>query len=340
MSVKAPSLKDVAGRAGVSVTTVSRLLNGSLDLPRETKARIEDAIRALDYQPNPHARRLSMGKSDTIGLVVPDIANPYISTFAAAVEQAADEARLAVSLQVTLNRAGREIEYLQLIARNHVDGLIVVTNHPDDGTLAELIAKTGKVIVVDEDIPGSKVPKLYSDNEQGGFLVGRHLGENGHKHVIFVGGHEKMISTRRRCAGLLRGLKETQGDLVHVERYVGEYTIRYGREAAARFLAEKTGATAIFASSDEIAIGMMEVFLPAGVSIPGDVSMVGFDDVGPLHLFSTPLTAIRQPVRSMGKRALELLVQTNWQDWVPSESEELLSVELIARNSVAPPPSR
>ncbi|MGN7772039.1 LacI family DNA-binding transcriptional regulator [Phyllobacterium sp. 22552] len=332
-----PSLKDVAAAAGVSVTTISRFVNGSLDLPHNTKKRIEDAITTLKYVPNPHARRLSMGRSDTIGLVVPEIANPFFSTFVAAVEQAADEKKLAVSLHATLNRPGREIEYLQLIERNHVDGLIFVTNHPDDGALANLINRSSKVIVVDEDIPGSKAPKLFCDNDHGGYLAGLHLAGHGHRHVLFIGGDERMISARRRFDGVMRALREHHAGLARVDRYAGEYTINYGRQAALRFLEERHEATAIFASSDEIAIGLLEVFKDRGVSVPGDVSMIGFDDVGPLHLFAPPLTVIRQPVRQLGSRALELLLETNWQEWKPSASEELLPVEIVVRNSVAPP---
>ncbi|MBA8901945.1 LacI family DNA-binding transcriptional regulator [Phyllobacterium sp. P30BS-XVII] len=332
-----PSLKDVAAAAGVSVTTVSRLVNGSLDLPYHTKKRIEDAIKSLNYMPNPHARRLSMGRSDTIGLVVPEIANPFFSTLVAAVEQAADERKLAVSLHATLNRPGREIEYLQLIERNHVDGLIFITNHPDDGSLANLINRSGKVIIVDEDVPGSKAPKLFCDNENGGYLAGIHLAERGHSHVLFVGGDERMISARRRFDGLMRALHERHGDVAKVDRYAGEYTVKYGREAALRFLEERHEATAIFASSDEIAIGLIEVFKDRNVSVPDDVSIIGFDDVGPLHLFGPPLTVVRQPVRQLGRRALELLLETNWQEWKPSASEELLPVEIVVRNSVAPP---
>jgi LacI family transcriptional regulator len=334
---KTPSLKDVAAAAGVSVTAVSRLMNGSLDLPPPTTKRIEDAIKALNYRPNPHARRLSMGRSDTIGLVVPDIANPFFATLVAAVEQAADEKRMAVSLHATLNRAGREVEYLHLIERNHVDGLIFVTNHADDGTLAALINRTGKVVIVDEDIPGSNAPKLFCDNDQGGYLAGLHLAEYGHRHILFIGGDQRMISARRRYDGVLRALREAQGDSVRVDRYAGEYTVEYGRQAALRFLEEQSGATAIFASSDEIAIGLIEVMRSREISVPGDLSLIGFDDVGPLHLFSPPLTVIRQPVREIGRRSLELLLGTNWQEWKPSASEELVPVEIVVRNSVAPP---
>lgn len=340
MAEKAASLKDVANAAGVSVTTVSRLLNGSLTLPDETRERIEAAIRDLHYQPNPHARRLSRGRSDTIGLVVPDIANPFFATFVAAVEEEADSRGLAVSLFATLNRAGREVAYLELIEHKHVDGLIFVTNHADDGQLARLISKAGKVVVADEDVPGADAPKLFCDNEQGGYLAGRHLAEHGHRDVLFVGSAEEMISGRRRFDGLHRALSEHWRQDIAPASYRGAYTIEFGREAAHRFVAEGMPATAIFATSDEITIGLIEVFRAEGISVPGDVSVIGFDDIAPFHLFATPVTAIRQPVRAIGRRSLALLVETNWQDLVSPAPHELLPVELVVRESVAPPAKR
>ncbi|TPW30165.1 LacI family DNA-binding transcriptional regulator [Martelella alba] len=337
---RATSLKDVAKAAGVSVTTISRLLNGSLDLPDATRQRIEKAIAELGYVPNPHARRLSRGRSDMIGLVIPDIANPFFAMLVAAIEEEADQKGLTVSLNATLNRPGREMKYLGLIEHHHVDGLIFVTNHPDDGELSGLINRTGKVVIVDEDVPGAMAPKLFCDNYQGGYLAGQHFAEFGHRKVLFVGGPDAMISTTRRFAGLQQALKERFGEEGEVLRYAGEYTVTAGRHAARRFLDEGLPTTAIFASSDEIAIGLIEVLYSEGVSIPDRVSVIGFDDIGPLHLFSPPLTAVRQPVRAIGARALTLLLETDWQKSGSLESEELLPVEIVKRNSVAPPAIR
>jgi LacI family transcriptional regulator len=326
----------VAKVAGVSVTTVSRFLNGSLELPDRTRAMIETAIRDLNYAPNPHARRLSLGRSDTIGLVVPDIATPFFATLVASVEAEADRRGLALSLYATLNRSGREKSYLSAIHRNHVDGIIFVTNHPDDGTLAEAINRSGRVVVLDEDVPGTSVPKLFCDNETGGYLAGRHLAEAGHREVLFVGGVDAMISGSRRFAGFRRAMTEVWGDDARITRFAGEYTVAFGRTAGARFLAEARTSTAIFATSDELTIGILEVLRDNGVSVPRDVSLVGFDDVGPLHLFSPGITAIRQPVRELGARALSLLVEPD-PAMTGSSPEELLPVTLIARDSVAPP---
>ncbi len=334
---KPPGLRDVAELARVSVSTVSRLLNGSLELPEETTRRIRDAIKTLNYQPNPHARRLSRGRSDIIGLVVPDIANPFFATLVASVEEAAEESHLAVALYATLNRYEREIAYLQMIAHHHVDGLIFVTNHPDDGELARLINQAKNVVVVDEDVPGAIAPKLFGDNEQGGYLAGRHLLQNMHKRVLYVGGPEQMVSTHRRRAGFERAMKECGEAGLELLSFGGGYDRASGRQAARWFLQQGHPATAIFAASDEIAIGVLEVFREQGVSVPEDVSIVGYDDVGPLHLFAPGLTAVRQPVREFGRQALSLLKEIAASTAEDRTEEMLLPVELVVRESVAPP---
>jgi LacI family transcriptional regulator len=330
------NLKDVAQAAGVSVTTVSRFLNGSLDLPDRTRLAIEAAILELNYLPNPHARRLSRGRSDTIGLVIPDVATPFFATLVAAVEAEADRRGLGLTLHATLNRGERELTYLQAVRRNQVDGLIFVTNHPDDGTLAAAINASGQVVILDEDVAGTSVPKLFCDNEQGGYLAGRHLAEAGHRRVLFIGGVDAMLSGARRFAGFRRAMTETWGADAQIERYEGEYTAEFGQLAAKRMLEARLNATAVFATSDEITIGVLEVLNAAGIRVPQDLSLVGFDDVGPLHLFAPAVTAVRQPVRALGVRALALLLDSDWTDPTKLPPEEIMPVTLITRNSVAP----
>lgn len=330
------SLRDVAQAAGVSVTTVSRFLNGSLDLPDRTRTAVEAAILQLNYLPNPHARRLSRGRSDTIGLVIPDVATPFFATLMAAVEAEADRRGLGLTLHATLNRGERELSYLQAVRRNQVDGLIFVTNHPDDGSLAAAINASGQVVVLDEDVAGTSVPKLFCDNDQGGYLAGRHLAEAGHRRALFIGGVDAMLSGKRRFAGFQRAMTEVWGDDARIERYEGEYSTDFGRRAAKRMLESDLKPTAVFATSDEITIGVLEVLNAAGVRVPQDISLVGFDDVGPLHLFAPAVTAVRQPVRALGIRALALLLDTDWTDPTNLPPEEIMPVTLITRNSVAP----
>lgn len=332
----AANLKDVAQAAGVSVTTVSRFLNGSLDLPDRTRTAVEGAIVALNYLPNSHARRLSRGRSDTIGLVIPDIATPFFATLVAAVEAEADRRGLGLTLHATLNRRERELSYLQAVRRNQVDGLIFVTNHPDDCSLAAAINASGRVVILDEDVAGTSVPKLFCDNDQGGYLAGRHLAEAGHRRVLFIGGVDAMLSGTRRFAGFKRAMMEVWGRDAQIERYMGEYLAEFGRAAALRMLAAERKVTAVFATSDEITIGVLEVLNAAGIRVPQDLSLIGFDDVGPLHLFAPAVTAVRQPVRALGIRALSLLLDTDWTDPENLPPEEILPVTLIMRKSVAP----
>ncbi len=332
------NLQDVATAAKVSKTTVSRYLNGSLELPEKTSRAIDAAIKALNYAPNPHARRLSLKRSDTIALVVPEISTPFFATFVAAVEAGADERGLSLALHATLNRAGRELSYLGEIRQGHADGLIFITNHAGDSALADKINAAGPCIVVDEDVPGTEVPKLFCDNETGGYLAGRHLAKTGHRHVLFVGGPDTMISGARRYKGLERGIREIAGDYARIRRISGQYTVESGRSAGRAFVADTHDRpTAIFATSDELVIGLFEVLREAGIKVPHDVSVVGFDDVGPLHLFSPAVTAVRQPVMELGKRALELLLDRRPEDGAHPPKEELLPVTLIERDSVAPP---
>ncbi len=329
------SLKDVAKNAGVSTATVSRYLNRTLELPKETADRIEKSVQMLGYMPNPHARRLSLGRSDTIGLVVPEIGSPFFAAFVAAVEEEADRRGLSLALHATLNRPNREVQYLAEINRNQIDGLIFVTNHPETDALRDIMNSTGKVVIVDEDVPGAQAPRLFCDNKNGGFIAGQHLAAAGHRHVLFVGCGDDMMSGARRYAGFEQAFAGL--DRVNVERFVGTYTIETGRAAARQFLNVPVRPTAIFATSDEITIGVMEVLREAGVSIPEEVSIVGFDDVGPLHLFSPAVTAVRQPLHQLGQRALEILLQTVAADAEPVHQEELLPVTLIERDSVASP---
>lgn len=332
--MRPPNIRDVARRAGVSATTVSRFLNGSLEPAVATRSSIEAAIRDLSFVPNPHARRLGRGRSDAIALLVPDISAPFFARLVASAEAEADRRGLELELHVTMNRAERERRYLAAIQRNHVDGVIVATNHPDDGGLAEAMSRSGRVVLVDEDVPGAVVPKVMSDNHESGRLAGRCLAAAGHRRVLFLGGPPGMTSTRRRRAGLEEVIAERWGGQGRVLAREGSYSEAFGREAGRRFVAEGLPATAAFVTSDEMLIGFLGALREAHVDVPGDVSVVGHDDVAPLGLFDPPVTAVRQPVDELGARAVALLAEGAG---ATAPGETLLSVTLVERRSVAAP---
>lgn len=333
LGARPPNIRDVARRAGVSATTVSRVLNGTLEPAASTRSSIEAAIRDLGYVPNPHARRLGRGRSDALALLVPDISAPFFARLVAAAEAEAGRRGLELELHVTMNRPDRERRYLQAIQRNHVDGVIVATNHPDDGSLAEAMSRSGRVVLVDEDVPGATVPKIMSDNREAGRLAGRHLAAAGHRRVLFLGGPPGLTSTRRRRAGLEEAVAARWGAEGGVVAWEGSYSEAFGQEAGRRVLAERPAVTAAFVTSDEMLIGFLGALRAGGLAVPGEMSVIGHDDVAPLALFDPPVSAIRQPVDALGARAVALLAEGA----AMAPGETLLPVSLVERRSVAAP---
>jgi len=296
---------------------------------------IEDAVRELGYQPNPHARSLSRGRSDTIGLVIPNIANLYFAELAASVEQTASEHGLAMLLCVTLNKLEREREYLRRLGTNYLDGLIFVTNHPNDGELSTLINRTNRrVVVLDEDIVGARGVKIFSDNKIAGYLATKHLLDAGHRRIAIIFGPEAMMSSRDRLAGCYQAISEAGVGAELTSLLYGEYSPSHGRRAAEELLAANDGTSALIVASDQITIGAVAVFHERGIRIPDDLSLIGADDVYPFHLLSPPLTTIRQPVEAMGRRAVQLLIDSLRRTSSRSLIEHL-APELITRDSVA-----
>lgn len=333
-----PSLKDVAKEAGVSVATVSRHLNGSISLPERTRSRIDSAVAQLRYRPNPHARRLSLGRSDTIALVVPDIANPFFSLLAASVERAASDQGSMVVLHATFNSDQRELAALEQARQNHVDGLIFSTNHQPSGAVADALGAMDRAIVLDEAVPGASVPSLFCDNQQGGYLAGRHLAEIGHRHVAYIGGGSELYSTKMRLKGFEQGLASVwdDGD-TRVDLFTGEHSVESGRHLTAECLERAPLATALFIGSDELAIGAIETIKKAGISIPELLSIISFDDVRSLHLYDPPITAVSQPVRDLGRAAVDLLMNGDWTGDGLRGRVDFLKVSLTKRASVAAP---
>jgi LacI family transcriptional regulator len=330
-------VKDVAALAEVSVTTVSRYLNAGLTLPPVTAARIDAAVRQLDYQPNRLARSLSLGRSNTIGLVVPEIANPFFAHLAAAVESAAEAEGMGLLLCATLNRLDRELDYLERLRSHQVDGLIFLTNHRDDGTLARRVAALESIVLLDEDVEGTGVPKLFCDNVQGGRLAGEHLLAAGHSRIGFIGGPQGLMSSGERLEGLRAAVADKPGASLGWASS-GPHTPEQGRAAAAEWFVLPDRPTALFLGSGALLQGFLEAVQEAGLAVPADVSLVAFDDIGPLHLFNPPITAIRQPVAEFGRRSVALLCARLRGE--PSGAPVRLPVELVERQSVAPPASR
>ncbi len=329
---KAARLKDVAAETGLSEATVSRYLNSSISLPPSTRQRIDEAVARLRYKANPQARSLSLGRSDQIGLVIPDLANPFFAQIAAVIELTADACGLGLLLCTTSNRRTREMEYIHRLQQNQIDGLLFITNHDDDGSVAAAINATRGIVLLDEDVVGAITPKIFADNERGGRLAAQHLIEHGHRVIGIISGPLGLMSARERTQGVRHAVNKSRDAVISVE-YTGNYTRDHGRISAARLLQEHPGTTALFTGNDEILVGVLEVLRDQGVSVPDMMSIVTFDDVEPLHLFNPPISAIRQDVAGMGNRAVHLLIDSSSSQ--RTFVTERIMVDLVVRASVA-----
>jgi LacI family transcriptional regulator len=328
------TLSEVAEQAGVSPTLVSRYLNNRIELPAATRERIDGAIARLDYRPNLLAKRLSTGRAEAISLVTPEIANPFFAELAAAIEAEAERHGYAVYISSTGGDPARAADAVRRLRDQHVDGLIMMTSHPDDGTLAALLATSRNIVLVDEDIPGVNVPRVFVENEHGAWLAARHLIEAGHRDIALIGGPEGLLSVRERLAGFRRAMHEHGLRVRSGWELLGEYSREFGRRALERLLDAPRRPTAILACSDYIAVGVLKAARERGMSLPRDISLVGFDDMPFAELVDPPLTTVRQPVAEMGRIACErLLAILNGSEASPLTR---LPVELIIRQSVAP----
>lgn len=328
------TLADVAAQAGVSPSAVSRYLNGRVDLPLATALRIDAAVERLNYRPNALARRLSTGRTDVIGLVTPDIGGHFFGAMAAAVESEARRNGYSINLTATGGDFRNEVEALRAVRDRHVDGVIISIQSPDQGgRLARSVSDTGSVVLVDEDVPGVKAPRILYQNEIGGFLATHYLLGAGHRRIAFIGGAPGLSTTEERLAGYRRAMAEAGVPIDDALVRCGGHGIDDGVEHGLALLRQHRPPTAIFAASDFLAFGALKAARLTGSVVPTDLSVVGFGDYPFAAYLAPALTTVRIPVADVGQMAVRNLLAVLRKEPVPPIVR--LPVELISRASVA-----
>ena len=332
----AVTIRDVAAAAQLSVTAVSRHFNNRIVLPAETVARIEAAANELGYRPNVTARRLSLGSSESLGFVLSDIAYPFFSAIASAAE--AECARLGYSLLIfnSRNIVENEIAHLRRIESSQVDGILFMTNHSGAFEMAETVNRVRNVVLLDEDVPNAEAPRLYARNREGGRLATEHLLAAGHRRIAYVGGDQSLISSSQRQAGYREALDAKGIPVDPALILFPGYVAKDGEAAFAALDRLKEPPTAIFAAADAVALGIFRAARRAGLSIPQDLSIIGFDDIPNADVVGPPLSTIRQSAETFGVRGVQLLVGL-LNGELTEEVVEYVDVELVERSSVAPP---
>lgn len=328
-------IKDVAKAAGVSVGTVSNVINRPEMVLPETKARVRAAIETLGYVRSEPARQLRAGRSRVMAVLVLDLGNPFFADVAKGVEQAARDAGLSVMVCSSAQDAAREAEYFALFAEQRVHGVLVTPADTTGGNLESFRRHGIPLVLVDRKSPDTSCCSVSVDDVTGGFLAARHLLVAGHRSVAFVGGPMHLPQVRARWEGAEKAFSEaglSAGDLL--EMPTERLDVAAGRDAGARLLGLPHRPTAVFCANDLLALGVQQTMFQAGVSVPGGMAIVGYDDIEFAAAATVPLTSVRRPAVTMGRTAAGLLIQESGEGHGGHRHRSVeLQPELVVRGS-------
>jgi DNA-binding LacI/PurR family transcriptional regulator len=303
-------LQDVADAAGVSASTVSRVISRPELVNEETRARVERKIAELGYRPSRVARRLRLetGRSSLIGLLIPDIQNPFFADVVRGVEDAAREHGYALFLGNSDENAAQEARYLDVMRAESVDGVILPPVSGSDAAVAGLVDDGIPVVCVDRRLRRTVVDTVTIDNETGARDATEHLVSLGHRRIGFVVGLPELSTSEERRRGYRMAL-DAAGIPVEPELVrEGDSRQASGRRLAAELLELSDPPTALVVGNGLMTLGALEAIRASGRTIPDDVALIGYDDMPGALAFDPPLSVVRQPAHEMGRRALELLL--------------------------------
>jgi len=302
------NINDVAQRAGVSTTTVSHVVNATRFVKEATRLRVEAAVRELGYVPSAVARSLKHNATRTFGMVIPNNSNPYFAEVLRGVEDRCFAAGYNVILCNSNDDPKRQASYLRVLAEKRVDGLVLVTSDRDPG-LADVMGELNiPVVLVDREIPGLACDIVEVDHVTGGLIATQHLLSLGHPRIACISGPPGLSPSSQRRAGWKKALAEAGvarlvGDLAR-----GDFSSRGGYLAMQTLLRREPRPSAVFVCNDLMAFGALAAANEAGVAVPGELSIVGYDDIELAAYSAPPLTTVAQPKQQIGRMAAELLL--------------------------------
>ena len=334
MADKHTTMRDVAHQAGVSIQTVSAVVNNKDGISQKTRNRVLDIIQQLDYRRDPIARSMRTGQIGLIGLLVQDIANPVLSNIASNVEASVSDEDFNVVLYNASSDAVRERAYLEVVTNRLIDGLIVVNAVNQAHTVAILEQATIPAVFIDS-LATPTLPSVSTDDALGGYLATQYLIQQGHKKIAHISGAPSLEITEQRIQGYQQAL--TEYDLVYphiISPASMQWDYQAGYDCMKRLLDSESRPTAVFIAGDELAIGAYRALYETGLSIPDDMSIVGFDDIEVAAFATPPLTTIRQPFAELASHAVSLLFKIIKNQYNEA-TQVMLRPELIVRDSTA-----
>jgi DNA-binding LacI/PurR family transcriptional regulator len=330
------SIKDIAREADVSHSTVSRALSDSPLVSAETKARIQRLARQMGYSPDAQARSLVMGRTQTVGLVITTITDPFIAEIVQAVESTALDHGYSVILSSSDARPEREIAAVEMLRSKRVDG-VIVTSSRVGALYQEHLDRLGVPVVLINSHSQQQGPYTFAvsvDNRHGAWLATRHLLELGHRRVAYVTGAVDHSDDQERLAGYRQALEEAGMAFDPALVVHGTGRMGGGQRALPQLMALAEPPSAVFCYNDMTAIGLLHAARRASVSLPDRLAVVGFDDIPFASYVQPPLTTIAQPKREMGRRAVEMALALVAEERLAQElSDVVVRGELIVRQS-------
>lgn len=331
------TISDVARIAGVSTTTVSHVINKTRYVSEELVERVNRAVDELNYQPSNLARSLRTRSSGTIGIVIPDITNPFFAEVVRGIEDYCFKEGYSAFLCNSDGMPEKEYHYLNLLREKSVDGLVLVSSGDDQDSQEWLSKNDSPCVVIDRDVKIEGADAVLVDNRLGGYYAASHLVNLGHRSIGCITGPSQLTPSWQRRQGYTEALTdnglEVREDLI----VTGDFRSGSGHAGVIQLMAAEKKPTAIFACNDIMAIGAIAAARELGLDVPGDISIVGFDDIALASLIVPQLTTVAQPKRLLGKTGAKLLLKKIRHETGQGKNV-VLKPELIVRQSTAVAP--
>ncbi|MEL3986929.1 LacI family DNA-binding transcriptional regulator [Bacillus velezensis] len=330
------TIYDVAKEANVSISTVSKVLNHTGSISEKTKKRIWQAIEELEYQPSVVSSARKMMK--TIGLLIPDIANPFMAEMARAVEDSGRKKGFNVIVCSTDNNPVREEEYISMLKQKNVDGIIVATGLANSQAVRELIESDMPVVMLSRDVPHLPVDIVVADDFKGGYEAAVHLAQLGHKKIAVISEKINNTSIKNRVIGFKEGLHVSGIPIDEAFMADSPYDLSVSKEVSLKLLSRNDRPTAIFVTTELLALGVLQAARQLHITVPSSLSLIGFDNSILAAISDPQLTTIAQPTEEMGEKAIELLIGGMAREKQKKVIQRvMLSPSLIVRDSAASP---
>lgn len=329
------TIKHVAARAGVSFTTVSHVLNGTRRVSDGARERVERAVAEMGYAPSAVARSLKMRETCILGVMVPNITNPFFGELTRGIEDFCHSTDYSVYLCNSDDDPARQARYLQTLLERRVDGLLLAAAAGDTKALAERLAPTGvPTVAVDRGIPGMAADLVRVDHQSGAALAMSHLFGLGHRAIACLSGPSAFAVSRTRTAGWRKAMQRKKIPIDDGWLLEGEFSAAVGHELTRRLLT-RGDITAIFAGNDLMAIGALRAAAEMGVAVPRQLSVIGFDSIDLGAYVYPALTTVGHPIREIGETAASVLIE-RIAAGPAANRDVVLPAQLLVRESTGP----